>query len=594
MLLVNLFKIFNDEQRNLFYRLQILVVIGSILEIVSIGLIAILMKLIADLESTPNSFVGNTLYKYFNISSSEEIIFLFGIFTLFVLVISTIFSIFSVWRMSIFAHKIGVDIGDSLYSYYMRKPIIFHKLNNSSYLTKQIATESNRVTTGIIVPFMHVNARIIVTLLLIIMVFMYDKWAAIYGSLFFLVVYLSMYRFVRSKLSDNGEKVSESTSQRYKYMSEGFHGVRDLTILNKVDYFINMFKYSGETLAKSQGANQVLTLIPKYVIEFIIFGMIIFLTIYLVSKEGDIQSSFPILTVYAFSAFKLLPAFQQIYTSLTLVRANGPAFYSIKDDLIMAMSREKYCEPLVENNQNVGLIEFKDISFRYPDTEKLALKNISLKIPQGACIGFVGHSGSGKSTIVDALSGFIHPCNGGIYNANVEINSKNIRSWQNSISYVSQNIFLLDASIVDNITLEISKNKVDKERLRNIINMVDLRDFIAQLPDGWNTSVGERGAMISGGQLQRIGIARALYRDSSLIIFDEATSALDGITESKIMKSINSFYGKKTIVIIAHRLKTVKKCDLIYVLDEGEVADRGTYSELVKTNKQFKEMSELS
>jgi HlyD family secretion protein len=317
-------------------------------------------------------------------------------------------------------------------------------------------------------------------------------------------------------------------------------------------------------------------------------------------KDGNLGLILPILSVYALAGFKLLPSFQQIYLSITNIRANISAFDEIFEDLKNYNEHtesghllKKNTQDIIQLNKNLSL---ENISFHYPDKKELVLDNINMEVPFNSVVGVVGRSGAGKSTLIDVILGLIEPQNGKLkIDGNVISDSKKKnRAWQNNIGYVSQNIFLSEQTIAENIAFGVQKDEIDFKRLNKVINYANLNEFIKNLENKINTQVGERGVKLSGGQKQRIGIARALYSEKNIIIFDEATSSLDGFTEKKIMDSIYSLKRQKTIILIAHRLKTVEKCDLIFFMDKGKIIDKGSYHELIERNEYFRSLTELA
>ena len=349
-------------------------------------------------------------------------------------------------------------------------------------------------------------------------------------------------------------------------------------------------------MAYSLSNNAALAQAPRYFIELVAFGSIILLVIYLFSSHnGDLGTILPSISIYAIASIKILPAFQSIYSSIADIRANFAAFESIHQDLVdssetLSLNSEKY-ETVAAPKENI-LIE--NVTFKYETKDELVLNDLHMDIPVNSTVGIVGPSGSGKSTLIDILLGLIQPQEGHLKIDNIIIDNKNRRSWQNSIGFVAQSIFLSDATFAENVAFGISKDQINFVRVRKALEMAHLIDLVDSLENGINTNVGERGVQLSGGQRQRVGIARALYHEADVLIFDEATSSLDGITEQMIMEAINKFTGKKTIILIAHRLKTVKDCDKIFFINNGQVTDSGTYNELIETNIDFKKMASHS
>jgi HlyD family secretion protein len=301
--------------------------------------------------------------------------------------------------------------------------------------------------------------------------------------------------------------------------------------------------------------------------------------------------------VYAIAGIKLLPAFQAIYNSLASIEANTSAYESIHEDLVNSSEIKPVINKSIKIEKEKSYliptkkISLENISFNYPEKKELVLNQMNMSIPVKKVIGIVGPSGSGKSTLVDILLGLIEPQEGFLKVDDKTIDNQNLRSWQNSIGFVAQAIFLSEGTIAENVAFGFPKNQINLKQVDNALKLANLNEFVQGLKKGVHTKVGERGIQLSGGQRQRIGIARALYNQAEVLIFDEATSSLDGITEKMIMQAVHRFSGKKTIIMIAHRLKTVEKCDKIFFIDEGKVADQGTFQELIETNKKFKNMA---
>ena len=338
---------------------------------------------------------------------------------------------------------------------------------------------------------------------------------------------------------------------------------------------------------------------PKYLLELMAYSSVIFLILYLnLENGGRLEATLPTLAVFALAGFKLLPAINLCYVALSIARGNMSSFEILRKDLLD--SAGKADQGFSENETNLASseklvkIELENIAFTYPNSDNLTLKNINLNISVGSFIGVVGSSGSGKSTLMDIVLGLIEPDMGEIRINGKALDSSNLRDWQKNIGVVSQNIFLADSSIIENVAFGIPLEKVNKSFVLNAIKLANLDEFIESLPEGIDTKVGERGVQLSGGQRQRIGIARALYNDASVLVFDEATSSLDGITEKKVMDAIYNLSGQKTVIMVAHRLASVKKCSCIYLMNEGAIIDSGTFDGLAKRNKLFQDMTELS
>lgn len=589
-LIRQLFSLLTTNQKRRFYILQILVVIMAFMEIIGVASIIPFMAIVGDIGQLQQDTFIAYVFKNSGIKSESQFIFFLGIGVLIMLLISSIISMFTAWRLALFAAKVGAEISERLYTHYLKQDWLFHASGSSAGLTKKIHTEAGRVTGEIVMPLLQMNARFVLVLFMSLTLFIYDPLVAIIGIIIFAISYLLLFKVVRMSLQRNGIAISESSEERFRIMNESFGGIKDLLLLGRDNYFTKLFHETSQILAYSLGANTALTQIPRYLIELVAFGSMIALLLYLIAtNNGNLGLILPILSVYALATFKLLPAFQQLYASLAQIKGSMASFESIQQDLadsakISFESEQIYLNP----KENISL---KNITFTYPNKKEAALNQLDLLIQVNSVVGIVGPSGSGKSTLIDVLLGLIQPQKGNLMIDGKVINDKNRRHWQNTIGFVAQSIFLSEGTIANNVAFGIPQNHIDLEKVKYVLNLAQLSELIETLEHGIHTKVGERGVQISGGQRQRIGIARALYNKAEVLVFDEATSSLDGITEKTIMESIHHFGGNKTIIMIAHRLKTVQKCDQIFFINQGQVEDRGSYQELLERNEHFKKMA---
>jgi len=598
-LIKELFQLLTPNQRQNFYILQVLVVFMALFEILGVASIAPFMALVGDMSILEQENIFSQVYKLSGMISHSQFVFFVGVAVLIILLISAIISTLTTWKLAMFATKVGSEISDRLYSHYLKQNWLFHASGSSAQLTKKIANESSRVTSLVLQPLMMINAKIVLALFMSSAIFIYNPKVAIIGLVIFLISYLILYKFVRKVLHRNGKAISDVFELRYRLMNEGFGGIKDILLLGCDDSFIKRFEDSSKTLAYSQGTNIALAQVPRYFMELVAFGSMIALVLYLiVAHEGDLGLVLPILSVYALAGFKLLPAFQQVYNNVANIKGNISAFESIHQDLIdstkqnfITLKDEGKYEKNIHSRVDITLT---NIEFAYPGKSKLAISQLNMKINANSVIGIVGPSGSGKSTLIDILLGLIKPQSGILMVDGQEINKHNLRAWQNSIGFVPQSIFLSEGNIAENIAFGVPEKEIDYDKVKKSLNLAHLDKFVELLDQGIFTKVGERGVQLSGGQRQRIGIARALYNEVDVLMFDEATSALDGITEKMIMEAIHDFSGKKTVIMIAHRLKTVKKCDYIFLMEEGKIIDEGSYNQLFLTNDKFKEMTEYA
>lgn len=595
--LKDLYELLTKDQRKKLLRLQVLVVLMSLAEIIGVASIGPFMALVGDMGQLQGDGIIAQLYRVSGLGEPRAFLFWLGVGVLIVLTMSAVISMFTIWRLSMYGARVGAELSSRLFRHYMHQSWLFHASGSSSQLTNQIAQECQRVTVAVINPLMQMNAKLVMASLMAIAVFVYSPLVALVGLSVFALVYLFLYRTVRRRLVRNGKVITQAQRQRFKLMGEGFGGIKDALLLGRQDIFTERFDKASADFAQAQGTTQAMGQVPRYAMELVAFGSVIFLILYLLAThQGNLGTILPVLSVYALAGFKMLPAFQQVYTSVSQIRGNLAAFEALRDDLrasAIVEGREK--EPINSNEYRWTAkhsIKLDNVQFTYPGKLEPALDGLNIEIPINKVIGLVGASGSGKSTAIDLLLGLISPRQGSLLIDGVPITDKTRRAWQNSLGFVPQSIFLADSSIRENIGFGLPLEAIDEQRAKRAASMAHLDELLDELPDGMGTRVGERGVQLSGGQRQRIGIARALYHDADVLILDEATSALDGITEKLIMDAIHDFSGKKTIIMIAHRLTTVKQCDSIYLLANGRVVDQGNYFDLEKSNKIFQRMAD--
>ena len=589
--IIELFSLLTPSQRKRFYVLQVLIVIMTFIEILSIASIVPFMALVGDPSVLERDNLLATIYLKYNFETYEFIFYL-GVIVLISLTVASIVSIYITWRIAMFPPRIGTEIAHRLFSYYLDQDFLFHTKGSSSKLTKKISNESKRVSDQILTPLIYANARIVLVFFIILIMFLYDPLVLISALTIFISAYFMLFKFVRTKLQSYGSNISEMLSKRFRLMSDSFGGIKDILLLGRSSNFKKLFLKTSDELAYSEGNIAVIERTPRYFMELLAFGSMIALVLYLVkNSQGNLGLLLPILSVYALAGMKLLPSLLLIYSSAATVKGNLAAYEAIREDLKNANKSN-----LPNHNDHTfskyNEINLKEVTFTYPDKINPALDQISLTIKANSLVGFVGTSGSGKSTLIDVIIGLIKPQKGEVTINGTSLNKQNLRAWQNKIGFVPQSIFLTEGTIAENVAFGIPYDLINYEQVERALKIANLKELVSKLEKGVHSTVGERGVQLSGGQRQRIGIARMLYYEAEVFVFDEATSALDGITEKTIMDAIYNFTGKKTLIIIAHRLKTVQKCDEIFMMENGRIIDSGTYQYLLQNNEKFKKMSD--
>lgn len=456
-------------------------------------------------------------------------------------------------------------------------------LNRNSYdFIKNINTEITQMITGTLMQFVEFVSRLIQITLLTAFLFLVNPISTLGITASILALYGGIYTFVRKTLKDLGAERFALNTERSKIVSEAFWAIKEVKILGIEPVFISEYTPPSKRFARNESVNEIIGDVPKFALETVAFSAIIFFVLLTIINSGGFEDAAAAVSLYAYAGYRLIPAVQNMFKALTKLRYGAATADRLYDEFvsttngisnIRAISAER-----MEFRQSVA---FKDISFSYPGADHPVIERMSLTIKANSLIGFAGKTGSGKTTLVDILLGLLRPQDGAVVVDGVAVNEERLRSWQSNLGYVPQNIYLSNDSVAANIAFGVPRKDMDMAAVEQAARMAQIHDFIvSEMKDGYATEIGERGIRLSGGQRQRIGIARALYRNPPVLIMDEATSALDHQTEEAVMDAIDALAGQKTIILIAHRLSTLKKCDVIYQLEKGRIVATGNYDSL--------------
>lgn len=563
-------------------------VIMGFVEMISIAAIMPFIAIAVKPSLIESNHYLNAFYTYFSFASYNRFLLVIGGIVFCLLLFGNIFSGLMSWVMIRFCYTKGKGISGTLFQKYLMQPYLYFLDKNSSQLSKNILAEVDRFVIGILNNSLQMFSKIVMvvsifTLLVVVKPLLALTVMGVLGSAYYVLL-----KIIRKKLVSAGKISSQVNGLRYQTINEALGAIKELKVLGREQIFIDNYRNNANAYAHSETLCQLSPSVAKYAIEVVAFGSMLLIALYLIATHEGISEFMPLLALYALAGYRLMPAMQQVFSGYTLFKYHQSALDLLCKEMQLPFSEISLeAQPLPFTQ----MLALENIAYRYPGSEKNALNNICLTIKQHATIGIVGASGAGKTTLIDIILGLLCP-QGKLMVDGVVINVNNVRSWQRNIGYVPQSIFLLDGTIASNIALGISENTVDMDAIIKASKLANLHDFIInELPQGYNTKIGERGVRLSGGQRQRIGIARALYHEPELLIFDEATSALDGITEKVIMEAIHSLASRKTIILIAHRLNTVKDCDTIYIFDRGDIIGKGSYDQLMATNKVFQHLA---
>ena len=576
-------------------------------EVFSLILLSLLMGIIdalgaaslmpfLSLVSKPEIVEENQLLKFIQIKSGitnySNFIFLIGLIVFFILVISlsmkTLTSYFQI-RFSVLRDH---SIGKRLLKLYLTQSYEWFLNKNSSEIAKNILSETNDVIKSALLPLTVLISSSIVFFSMIILMVIINTKLALTIFLSFVVSYAIIFFFFKDILYKIGQEKFESNNQRFRAVDEVFGAIKEVKLSNLENFYLQRFSKPALLLANKIATAKLIQSLPRFALEIVAFGGMIIVILFLLRVYGDISNALPIIGLYAFAGYRILPSLQLIYQSITSIKFASTAVNTLYLDFIRLKKKRENLQSNSKIIYPVNNITLKNISYKYPNKENNALNDVSLTIEAFRSTAFVGFTGSGKTTLIDIILCLLKPKNGNIFIDDKILNNQNFFAWQKSIGYVPQNIFLSDESIKNNIAFGFDQSEIDIKKIKDVSKAAHLHDFISnELPNKYETKVGERGIRLSGGQRQRIGIARALYKSPKVLILDEATSALDNITEQKVMNNIYSLDKQLTIIVIAHRLTTIKNCGNIYLLNKGEIVDSGSFKHLLEKNKLFREMN---
>jgi ABC-type multidrug transport system fused ATPase/permease subunit len=571
--------------------LLVMMIIMALLDMVGVASILPFITVLMNPNLIETNIILNNIFqasRIFGIDTNQEFIFFLGIAAFVLLIISIFFKALTTYAQVRFVQMREYSIGRRLIEVYLHQPYSWFLNHHSADLGKNILSEVGHVIGSGMYPLIELLSKSIVIIAIVILLIVVDPKLAIIVSLSLSSCYCLSFYFVSKYLKQIGEERLNQNNLRFKSVAEVFGAIKEIKISGLEKVYIKSFSDSSIIFSQIQASAQIIAQLPRFILEAIAFGGILLILLYIIFLKGSFNSAIPIVSLYVFAGYRLIPALQQVYASLTQMSFVGPSLDKIYNDIKnLKLLHKNQNQVLLSLNKKIVL---KDIHFNYPNSQRIAVKNINLTINAKSTVGFVGATGSGKTTMADIILGLLETQKGTIEIDGKAINQQNLRSWQSSIGYVPQHIYLTDDTVAANIAFGQDTKNINLSTVEKVCKITNLHDFIINdLPKSYQTTIGERGVRLSGGQRQRIGIARALYYNPQLLILDEATSALDNQTEKFVMDAINNLNKYVTIILIAHRLNTVKNCDKIFFFSKGGLKDQGNFDEL-KNKYQFFEI----
>jgi ABC-type bacteriocin/lantibiotic exporter with double-glycine peptidase domain len=583
------------KERLRFFYLVLAALMMTVLELVGIGAIVAFMGVLAQPDLVFENRWLSRLYTTLGFDDAHQFILICGFALLLIYLLRNLFAAFMVWLQLRFVWGTLLSLSSRLLEKYIYSPYQYFLTRNTSEIQRNLLAEMNHIVNGVMMPATRLITQSIMAGCILALLFWNDPVLAGAITVLFGGVYAWVYFGFRQRLSTIGARRVAANKLRFKTLSEVLGGIKEVRMTGREQYFIDSFTEALGRFTRQMVAGGLIAQLPKHLIESLAFGGILGVTLYIVGVKQTMQEVIPVVTLYAVAAYRILPAFQQITQALSALQFNRKSLNVISRDLAFAdeysgavQIREIRKQPITCEHS----VKLQDVSFRYPAAETNAVEQITLTIRKNTSVGLVGPTGSGKSTVADIVLGLLIPQSGQVKIDQTPLTEQTAPAWQIRTGYVPQQIFLADDTVARNIAFGVNPGDIDHEAVTKAARAAHIYEFVTEeLPDGFDTVVGERGIRLSGGQRQRIAIARALYHEPELLVFDEATSALDGATETIIRQSVHELAGTKTLLIIAHRLNTVKDCDVIHVLENGKIIASGSFEELMEGCDTFRAMA---
>jgi ATP-binding cassette subfamily B protein len=557
--------------------------LASFAEILSIGSVIPFLGVLMSPERIFELSAAQPIIRALNLTEPKQLLLPLAIIFAAAALFAGILRIALLWVSTRLSFATGSDFSNSIYLRTLYQPYMIHCSRNSSEVIDGISGKADGIIYNIIVPALTLISSITILVAILITMLLIQPVIAFVAFGGFGLVYLVIILLTRKRLMVDGICAARESTQVIKSLQEGLGGIRDILIDGSQATYCGFYRNADLRLRRAQGNSLFISACPRYGMEAL--GMIIIATLaYAFTQQvGGIANAIPILGAIALGAQRLLPMLQQAYSSWSRIKSGQSSLrdaLELLDQPLPDYASKLVAQPLPFKNK----ISIKQLSFRYSSQMPYVLKQVDLTIEKGSRIGFIGETGSGKSTLLDIIMGLLQPSEGAVEIDGQKILPANIRAWQARIAHVPQVIFLADSTIEENIAFGVPHEQIDQLRVRQAAYQAQIADIIESWPMQYQTAVGERGIRLSGGQRQRIGIARALYKNSEVIIFDEATNALDHETEESVMRAIESLGKNLTILIIAHRLTTLKNCTKIVEIANGKIVNAGSYHNLIKPN----------
>ena len=579
----------SERKRAVFLLCMILTM--ALLDAVGVASIMPFIAVLANPQLVETNALLAKVYETFNFTSTNLFLFSLGLLVFILLVLSLSLKAVTNYAQLRYTLVTEYSLSRRLVEGYLRQPYSWYLSKNSAVLGKNVLSEVSEVINQVMMPLLVFIAQFFVAFALLSLLMFIDPQVSLTVGVVLGIAYGLVYKLVSKYLSRIGVERVVANEARFHLLSEAFGAIKDVKIRGLEQTYVDRFSIHARTYAINQASAQIVAQVPRFILEMIAFGGMLLLVLVLIARNGSFTNAVPIISLYAFAGYRLIPALQQIYGSYTQLRFSTPALKIIHQE-ILGLQRSNDAQATVEPLRFSQDIKLDDVYYSYPNTSASALKGLDISIASKTTVGIVGFTGSGKTSTIDILLGLLEPEKGAFLIDGVAVDSSNRRHWQKTVGYVPQQIYLTDDSVYANIAFGIEPENVDHSAIERAAKIANLHDFVInEMPEGYESIVGERGVRLSGGQRQRIGIARALYHNPNVLILDEATSALDNLTEKAVMDAVHNLGHEITVILVAHRLSTVRECDQIFLLEKGQLKAQGTFDELLEDSETFRAMA---
>ena len=572
-----------------------LMILGALFEVVGVGAIPAFVGVISMPERLLEFTSVRVVYDFLGMESPQDMVLWSALGLIVIFTLKNLYLAFMAYIRARYTSNRQVTISNRLFRAYLHSAYTFHLQRNTAELLRNTNSEAGAITGGVLLPMMSLLMEACVLVFIFVLLFVVEPLVTLITFGVFGTITVLFYRVTREKITEYAKEEQYHRKQSVQAVNQGLGGFKDARILGREQFFLNSYQESTWFKAKAARFKAVISALPRLFLETMAVAGMLGVSALLVAQDRPLETVVPTLTLLGVAIVRLMPSFTKIAGDFTALKWGQRALDVVYDDIVALDSAERELKKRRSSDHREPLVFAREIrldglSYHYPGSDEQALRDITLSIPHHASVGFVGPSGAGKTTIVDVVLGLLTPTEGRVLVDDVDIQDR-LPAWQRKIGYIPQHIYLTDDTVRRNVAFGMDDDEIRDEAVWDAIDAAQLRELIESLPEGLGTMVGERGVRLSGGQRQRIGIARALYHKPEVLVMDEATSALDNQTERLIVDALEQLQGQHTMIVIAHRLSTVRNCDTLFMLDHGRLVAAGSYDELMASSNEFQQMA---